>query len=187
MNYEATINNIVISFKNIFADNLVGIYLHGSFAMGCSTDKSDIDLLVVVEKPLSRNICRQIISFLLMVKDIPAKGIEMSIVLSKYCKNIEYPTPFELHYSEYHRKRYLSDDKYICGGFEDEDLAAHFMATAKRGKCLYGLPISDVFGEIPKDLYLKSILNDIEDAKNDIINNPIYHILNLCRTWPICR
>ncbi|MCK5129970.1 MAG: nucleotidyltransferase domain-containing protein [Clostridiales bacterium] len=30
----------------------MGIYLHGSLAMGCYTNNSDIDLLIVVKEPL---------------------------------------------------------------------------------------------------------------------------------------
>ena len=40
--------------REILGENLVGIYLHGSAAMGCFNDKkSDIDLLVVVKGEVS--------------------------------------------------------------------------------------------------------------------------------------
>ncbi|MBQ8846878.1 MAG: nucleotidyltransferase domain-containing protein, partial [Lachnospiraceae bacterium] len=40
--------------KAILGDNLVGVYLHGSAAMGCYNDeKSDIDLLVVIHNDMS--------------------------------------------------------------------------------------------------------------------------------------
>ena len=39
--------------KRILQDNLVGVYLHGSAVMGCfNPDRSDIDLIVVVERPI---------------------------------------------------------------------------------------------------------------------------------------
>lgn len=34
--------------KSIFKENLVGIYLHGSLAMGCFSRQSGIDFLIVV-------------------------------------------------------------------------------------------------------------------------------------------
>ena len=63
----------------------------------------------------------------------------------------------------------------------DKDLAAHFTIIIHRGKTLYGRDIKDVFGEVSKDDYYDSILNDIEDSQNQILDNPVYIILNLCR------
>lgn len=63
----------------------------------------------------------------------------------------------------------------------DKDLAAHLMIIYHRGKCLYGIGIKDVFGEVSQSIYFDSIMNDIENAEEDIAENPTYIILNLCR------
>ena len=63
----------------------------------------------------------------------------------------------------------------------DRDLAAHFTVICHRGKCLYGKGIQDVFGKVDRQYYLDSILSDIEDAEKDIMENPVYIVLNLCR------
>ena len=48
------IDSFVEQSKEILKENLVGIYLHGSLAMGCfNPQKSDIDLIIVVNEPLS--------------------------------------------------------------------------------------------------------------------------------------
>jgi len=172
---------IVEKHKNILGKNLVGIYLHGSLAMGCYTNNSDIDFLVVVKEPLEFSMKKDIINSLIYLDNIPNKGLEMSIILEKYTKEFIHPTPFELHYSDFHRDRYLSDANYICGGFTDRDLAAHMTIIIHRGICLYGKEIKDTFGYVPKRDYIDSLIYDIENAKNDIIENPVYITLNLCR------
>lgn len=49
------LDDFILNSKNILYDNLIGIYLHGSLAMGCYNEKiSDIDLLVVVKNDVSR-------------------------------------------------------------------------------------------------------------------------------------
>ncbi|MPM57657.1 hypothetical protein SDC9_104480 [bioreactor metagenome] len=63
----------------------------------------------------------------------------------------------------------------------DKDLAAHFTIVRHVGIVLYGQSIPDVFGKIPKENYIDSIKNDIEDAKVEIMDNPMYIVLNLCR------
>lgn len=115
----------------------------------------------------------------------PAKGIEMSIVLREVCKPFVYPTPYELHFSAGHLKWYKDDpDDYICRmNGTDKDLAAHFTIINKRGKCLYGAPIEDVFAEVPSGDYMDSIWSDVEGAAEEITNYPMYLILNLTRVF----
>ena len=172
---------IVERYKKILDSNLVGCYLHGSLAMGCYTNSSDIDILIVVREPIDIKIKKELISSILYIENLPVKGIEMSIILEKYAKQFVYPTPFELHYSDAHRDKYLSEGNYICGGTTDGDLAAHLTIIKHRGICLYGKEIYEVFSNVPREAYIKSIINDIENAKNDILDDPIYITLNLCR------
>ena len=50
---DSLIDDFIERSKEILRDNLVGVYLHGSSVMGCfNPQKSDIDLIVVVERPL---------------------------------------------------------------------------------------------------------------------------------------
>ena len=182
---ENLINGFVERSKEILRDNLVGVYLHGSLVMGCfNPQKSDIDLIIVVDRALTDPVKR---AYMEMTVDYnalgPAKGIEMSIVLREVCKPFVYPTPYELHFSAGHLKWYKDDpDDYICRmNGTDKDLAAHFTIINKRGKCLYGAPIEDVFAEVPSGDYMDSIWSDVEGAAEEITNYPMYLILNLTR------
>ena len=175
------LNIIVERYKSIIDKNLVGIYLHGSLAMGCYTTGSDIDFIALVKKPMDIETKKAIIKSTMNLKDLPKKGIEISIVLEKHAKEFIYPTPFELHYSDSHKDRYISDSDYICGGFMDKDLAAHFTIIKHKGICLYGKSIEEAFSDVPKRYYIDSIISDVANAKEDIIENTVYITLNLCR------
>lgn len=164
-----------------FGGSLVGVYLHGSMAMGCYTKNSDIDILVVISRASERNAYRRIVEELMEFENTSNTTLEISVVLEEYTKNFVYPTPFELHYSKEHEERYLSQPDYICGGETDKDLAAHFTVIKHRGVCLYGEGIEVVYGDVPKEHYISSIMYDIEDVRNNISDNPVYYILNLCR------
>ena len=107
----------------------------------------------------------------------------MSIVLRKVCKPFVYPTPYELHFSAGHLEWYEDDpDEYIreMNG-TDKDLAAHFTIINKRGRCLYGAPIEDVFSKVPDSDYMDSIWFDVEGAAEEITEYPMYLTLNLAR------
>lgn len=184
MNTQLYLDRFVKLMKNELSNNLVGIYLHGSLAMNCfNPDISDIDFLVVINKKLKKEEARKIADLVLELHDAMPnkKGIEFSIVLKENLKPFKYPTPFEFHYSDFHRERYQTNRNYICGGFEDEDLASQFFVAYHRGKRLYGKPLNDICEPIERKYYLASIYYDVKDAMQEIINNPVYVVLNLCR------
>ena len=191
MNIDPFLNTYVGRSRDILKDNLTGIYLHGSAVMGCfNPEKSDIDLIVVVNEPLTDIVKKEYLDMVVeMNASGPAKGIEMSIVLKDVCRPFVYPTPFELHFSVGHLDWYRRDpDDYIrkMKG-TDKDLAAHFTIIGHKGRCLYGAPIADVFAKVPKADYLDSIYEDIADAAEDISENTMYLTLNLARVLAFQR
>lgn len=185
MEYTTILERIKEQYQDILRDELIGIYVHGSIAFGCfNPKKSDIDFLVVIKQTLSLEAKKRMIQVLMeLSKYAPAKGLEMSVVRLEVCKNFCYPTPFELHFSNMHLQSCEENLEEYCkrmNGY-DIDLAGHFMVTKSVGYTIFGLPIDEVFGEIPKEAYLDSIKNDIDHAVEDIVEEPVYVILNLCR------
>ncbi len=185
MLYQNILDEIADKSKLIFKENLTGIYLHGSLAMGCfNPDKSDIDLIIVIENNITDIQKLQFMNHIVELnKAAPAKGIELSIVREEYCRNFLYPTPFELHFSNAHLQWFLdnpTDYIHKMNG-TDKDLAAHFKIIKKYGVVLQGAEINDVFADVPEKEYIDSIWYDVEGAKEDILNEPVYIILNLCR------
>lgn len=183
--YQGLLEQFVSGSKEIFGSNLTGIYLHGSAVMGCfHPQKSDLDLLVVVQKELSDEIKRSFMELVVELnKQAPAKGLELSIVKEEVCNPFVYPTPFELHFSNAHLNWYQSAPQDYVEKMKgtDKDLAAHFTITYHRGQVLYGKEISEVFAPVPRKDYLDSIWCDIENAEEEIAENPMYLTLNLCR------
>ncbi|MCR5466826.1 MAG: DUF4111 domain-containing protein, partial [Lachnospiraceae bacterium] len=171
--------------KRILGDNLVGVYLHGSAVMGCfNPGKSDVDLIVVVEHEPSDMVKRAFMKMVVSLDETgPAKGIEISVVRRGVCKPFVYPTPFELHFSKMHLDWYRNNPEDYIAKMKgtDRDLAAHFTVIRARGVCLYGAPIDEVFGEVPKKAYMDSLWYDIADAEDDIAEDTMYLTLNLAR------
>ena len=182
--YKVT-SQFVEQSREILGDNLTGIYLHGSAVMGCfNPDKSDIDLIVVVRDSLSDDVKRKYMDMVTTLnEDAPEKGIEMSVVTRDVCNPFLYPTPFDLHFSIAHLDWYKNNPEDYISKMkgEDKDLAAHFTIINRRGKCLYGAPVHEVFAEVPQADYMDSIRNDIADAEEEIAENPMYLTLNLAR------
>jgi len=183
--YIELLHKFVSSSKEILGYNLTGIYLHGSAVMGCfNPEKSDLDLIVVVKDEIPEDEKRRFMDIVVELnKQAPAKGLELSIVREEVCNPFVYPTPFELHFSVAHLNWYQSNPQDYIEKMKgtDRDLAAHFTIIYHRGQVLYGKEISEVFAPVPKEDYLDSIWGDIENAPEEIAENPMYLTLNLCR------
>ncbi len=174
-------------YQEILGDNLCGIYIHGSLAFDCfHWNKSDIDFVTVVYEKLTQQQKELLMLSLLRLNQFaPPKGFEMSVVLYQYCKEFKYPTPFQLHYSNAHMSKITNNLSEYCRTMNgtDCDLAAHFTIIKEVGIVQSGKPINEVFGDVPKSDYFASIKSDIDDAENEIVSNPVYYILNLCRVY----
>ncbi|WP_249281137.1 nucleotidyltransferase domain-containing protein [Paenibacillus sp. 7516] len=102
MDERIVLQDVTRILKEELTDSLVGIYLHGSMAMGCfHPNQSDIDILVVCRDKRSADLYRRIAQKLMHMEDEMhmTKGFELSIVLESTTANLAYPTPFEFHYS----------------------------------------------------------------------------------------
>ena len=189
--YETLLKRFTEESKNILGENLVGVYLHGSAAMGCfNPAKSDLDLLVVVEEGLCDDVKRSFMDMVLQMNvEAPAKGLELSVLRRADCAAFVHPMPFDLHFSIAHEQWYRTDPQDYVEKMKgvDQDLAAHITILHRKGVVLYGPAISDVFAPVPRDAYVKSIRADIADAEEQILKNPVYVALNLCRVMAFIR
>lgn len=191
MEYKELLNAFVEMSREILGSNLVGIYLHGSAAMGCfHPAASDLDLILIVEEGVLDSaklaFMNEVIQF---NKKAPPKGLELSLVKREYCRPFVYPTPYELHFSSGHLEWFLKNpDEYVkrMKG-TDKDLAAHFANINQYGIVLFGEEIQTVFDSVPKDYFIDSIWYDVSEAECDILKNPVYVTLNLCRALAYMR
>lgn len=183
---------LVDSFKHMLTNDLVGIYLHGSLALGCFNPlRSDLDLLVVTQSGIDANIKRQLGELLLESSGKPCP-VEISFLNWADLFPWRHPTPYDFHYSESWRDDFtcaLSSGEWQNWNAEkrlDGDLAGHIMVLGQRGVCLWGMLIADVFPVVPDNDYLDSILRDVLDTTFGVtsdLSHPAYVLLNACRTY----
>lgn len=181
----ALLHEIAAFCQELMGNDLTGVYAHGSLTFGCFTwATGDVDFLVVVQRKMTQQEKEALILFLLDAeKKAPTKGLEMSVMLLSACQHFMHPAPYELHYSGAYRAAYQTDIAGYCKKLQgdDPDLAAHCTVIKTCGKAICGLPVDAVFGDIPREAYVDSIWQDIQQAHTDILKNPVYVTLNLCR------
>lgn len=179
------------TFQDVFGETLIGVYVHGSLAMGCyNPAASDVDMLIVVRDDLTVDAKQRAGRALLrLAEQTPAKGLEVSILSLNDLHPFQHPTPYQLHFSNANRAQFADDTIDYAHAGLDGDLAAHIVVTRARGICLCGEPIAVVFPDVPRDAYLNSIAVDAEDSYHAISAGadagecavPVYGVLNFCR------
>jgi len=167
-------------------DNLTGVYLHSSLAMGSYyRPKSDIDLIVVVENKLNVDKRKTIAETIAKHSEQkPTTGnIELSVITADTAKKIPVPVPFEVHYSTEWHDKILSGDTDYEKDNTDIDLQSHLAYVSQRGVVLQGKPIDEAFGEIDWQIFMDGVIDDFNWIVEDehILETPFYAVLNICR------
>jgi len=92
---------------SVLACDLVGIFLHGSLAMGCFNPKSsDIDILVVTEHMMDVDTKTKIAEILLDFSSHP-HPIEISFLVFNEIFPFRHPLPYDFHYGESWRPKFI--------------------------------------------------------------------------------
>lgn len=185
------VGRVAEALQEILGADLIGLYLHGSLAMGCfHPAASDIDLLAVTRSALPEATRMGLARRLPALSGSPAP-LEISILSEADLHPWRFPTPFQLHYSEDWRERFsqgLAADSLPAQPETDPDLAAHITIVRHRGIVLVGPPAAQIFPLVPPDHYLAAIWeHDTRQAGDWVRERPVYWVLNLCRVLAYAR
>lgn len=181
---------LVERLRGELGNRLIGIYLHGSLAMGSYyRPKSDIDLIVVVDERLEAAKAEAVgLAIANEASNSPVIGKpELSVITARTARDIPVPVPFEVHYSAQWHDKILNQDVNYDGERTDSDLLSHLTYVTQHGICLYGTPISDVFGTVEWAHFMEAVRDDLNWILEDehIVDTPFYSVLNICRVFQL--
>ncbi|SIT91958.1 aminoglycoside adenylyltransferase domain-containing protein [Edaphobacillus lindanitolerans] len=178
--------NLQKEISRIINDDLIGVYLHGSLALGgFNPDASDIDAIAVTRSTLTTETKEKLARTFLRTSNSPFP-LEIHFLNARQLTQWQHPCPFDFHFSEFWREQYTDDlltgtKDFLNGIAADADLAAHITILNHSGICLTGKPINEVFPSVPQSDYLSAIMNDYRDCLENIHAEPVYSTLNLIR------
>jgi predicted nucleotidyltransferase len=165
---RSQLEDLVGGLQEALGDDLIGVYVHGSLALGCFNPAlSDLDVLVVSIRSLAP---RQRDA----VGPILALGgrIEIHFLAAPSLYPWRHPTPYDLHVG------WKGD---ALGPGEDADLAAHVTVVRHAGIALLGPPATDVFPEVPWTDYEDSLRRDLDWCRDH--GSELYAVLSPARIW----
>lgn len=152
-------------------NDLTGLYLHGSLALGRFVEEtSDLDFLAVCEKRISPEQRLLLAKGMAALQQSPCP-LEMSAIWKSHLIPWNHPTLCQFHYSGLWDAHYrgllqgtILESKLIYQDFQDPDIACHVNLTRQYGICLYGQPTADLLPAVPEHDFWHSLCEGLDTS-----------------------
>ncbi|WP_438434696.1 aminoglycoside adenylyltransferase domain-containing protein [Gorillibacterium sp. sgz500922] len=179
------LQKLVDLWKSQLGDALIGVYVHGSLALGCFLEEtSDLDVLIVTNRRMEREE-RLILAEAIIALDGKPCPLEMSAIFIGDLSPWQHPVACQFHYSDYWTAAYrsllngeLQTSFIVDEEFKDEDLTSYIHLLNQCGICLYGEPIGKVFPPVPESDFWQAISAGVENYDFHAYN-PRYFVSNI--------
>jgi Domain of unknown function (DUF4111) len=178
---DAYLRKVAAALARALGPALVGLYLHGSGALGgWSAERSDVDLLGVVARRLGRRAKQAAAARLLHpALACPARrGLELSLVTAAVAAAPPPRPPFELHVST----APPAPTSHLGGpSATDPDLLLHLAVCRRSGVTVSGPPPAEVLAEPPRAWLLERAAEELRWTVRH--GSFADRVLNACRAW----
>jgi streptomycin 3"-adenylyltransferase len=182
---RSQIDGIVAGLEVAMGEELVGLYLHGSLALGSfNPEVSDVDLLAVARRKLILEEKAELATLFAEWSGRPCK-IELHVLAETELHPWRHPLPFDFHWGESWREAFEADLEEALSRqrLADPDLAAHVTVTIRHGVALVGPAPQDVLPDLPWPDYVDSLVADLAWALDTEWPNALYRVLSPARIW----
>ena len=166
---RAQLARVADIWQSRLAGDLLGVYLHGSLALGrFAGPVSDLDLLIVTGRRMPRGE-RLSVAAAVLEDDRKPCPLEMSALYIGDLRPWRHPAVCQFHYSGMWSDTYrrlldgrLKDCFLLDTDFPDDDIACHVRLTRERGVCVFGRPPAELLPAVPEADFWQSIRSGVE-------------------------
>jgi predicted nucleotidyltransferase len=178
---------VVMLVREVLADGVIGVYLHGSAAAGRLQPTSDIDLLAVTGRPTTLAEKRALIGRLLAIsrhRDSPAgtRSVELTIVVQGDVRPWHYPPRLDFQYGDWWRGEF---ERGIVTPWEspNPDLALQLEMALQADHPRFGPPPAEILDPIPPADLRRAMLDSIPALLSDLDGDERNVVLTFARIW----
>ena len=183
---EALAHEVVGICRDVLGTAVIAAYGHGSATLGGLQHDSDVDVLVVVDRPLTRDERARIVDRLFDVSGRrarrgPARPVELTILRQADVRPWRFPTRQEFQYGEWLRSG-------LEGGSVPEPALTHDVAPlltmVQRGRLtLFGPSPDEVLDPVPEADLIHAMAATIDDVFAGLEEDTRNLVLTLARVW----
>jgi aminoglycoside adenylyltransferase-like protein/nucleotidyltransferase-like protein len=154
---------------------VVGVYVHGSAALGGFGPASDLDVLVVADGEADwPGLGTQ-----LLADCGGPRPLELSVVEASAARRPAPPWPYHLHVKS-------GESRFGLGaGRGDPDLIAHYAVARAAGVAVSGPQADSVFGTVPREHLVDYLRTELQWGVENADQR--YAVLNTCRSVAYAR
>lgn len=182
------IDDCLTLLKNVLGENLLGVYIYGSFLMGGLQKFSDIDLFVVSKRETTREEKEQLGKALLKISGVYAvskdlKPVELTIVAKSQVNPWQYPPKFDFLYGDWMRKDFEAGNVEPWSTKELPNLALVITQLLLSSKVLFGPKPETLLDAVPYKDFILATTREIDSLFGDIDWDTRNVLLTLARIW----
>jgi hypothetical protein len=179
MTERAYLDELVKALRGVLADDLLGVYAGGSWALGgYEPGRSDLDVAAVVRFPLAGEAKRAVVGAARHeALPCPARGLELVVYEQAAVGEPTAAATFELNLNTGARMAFRADEAPVPG--ELHWFALDRAILREHGVALLGPPPAEVFAEIPRELLLPVLADVLRWYRED--GDRYDAVLNACR------
>lgn len=173
--------------QTLFKDSLLGVYLYGSSVFGGLKKYSDIDLLVISDRPTSHKDKSLLVTKLLQISNVdpnkPGRPIELTAVVQSEVNPWHYPPNFDFQYGDWMRKEFESGNFEPWQTKTNPDLAIRLTQILLANKTLSGPEPNQLLDKVPYRDFISATVREIDSLKEDLSWDTRNVLLTYARMW----
>ncbi len=173
--------------RDIFGDDLLALYLYGSYIMGGLQKYSDIDLFAVINRASTSQEKGKLTIALLDLSWFYMKSdkapIEMTIVEKSQVNPWSYPPTFDFQYGEWLRDPFQQGKYEPWESKEMPDLAILITQILLASKTLAGPEPHHLLCKVPYEDFISALKDALPLLISDIESDTRNMVLTLARIW----
>jgi predicted nucleotidyltransferase len=186
-NVKKQIHECLDIVREIFGQDLLGVYLYGSSIIGGLQKYSDIDLFVVSKRATTQEEKAKIVTALLKNSGIYMKSkelpIEMTIVVKSEINPWHYPPRFDFQYGEWLRKQFEHGNREPWSTKEMPDLALLITQILLASATLVGANPDQLLCKVPYKDFITAIKDTLPALMSELDSDVRNVLLTLARSW----
>ena len=163
---------------------VLGAYLYGSALGGGLRPRSDLDVLVVADRPATTEEKRKLADGLLAVSGGESgRPVEVTIVVQSDVRPWRYPPSFDLQFGEWHRAALERGDVEPLAATENPDVALLLTMVLRASRPLLGPPASELVDPVPPADLTRAMLHGVDEVLPGLEDDTRNSVLTLARIW----
>jgi streptomycin 3"-adenylyltransferase len=173
--------------KSCFGDTLCGLYLHGSAVAGSLRPQSDVDLLVVLDRAMTRTDRENLLAALMEVSGrypVEPGGphpLEVAVFLRSDLAELAYPARSEFVYGEWLRKAFEAGEVPEPGS--NPDFTLLLAQVRRRATALAGPDAANLLPIVPAADISRAIGDCLPALLDALEGDERNVLLTLARMW----